>query len=427
MTALKLALSFIRIPRLFISLFLFPILISLIIVILQYFTSAIFLTQQQHSENSSNIEKTPQTYDIMRSILIGEDKLNNLQLCIWDSADPSKPLIPPSSSCELQRYDVVITPQVIKIYGLEVYQKLFTHQFPTIHICDGCLTDIVIWNNNGKPQIEFRSFFALSLFRTVHITEDFKLNYTKALKSLENLDEKIGEKYLILSGFTNPTKIKDLTTTFVLVVNICMLIITALWLSIKAHRKILDYFSQSGSLLPLVAANGKTTFYSALWILTSMRVIAFLLATIPMGYWVFSGILDEKISKLLFAQSKLTLIFWILNLVITLSLAALIASIAELKARHTLLSFKYKLAPIILCIIGGIVWSATFFFETGSISLVRHIISLIPLVGISPILLAPIFIPPILVLILNTIFSAILIVVAIKKNAHWFAAHLDEI
>ena len=73
--------------------------------------------------------------------------------------------------------------------------------------------------------------------------------------------------------------------------------------------------------------------------------------------------------------SKLLLNPW------TLGLATLIASIAELKHRHCLLSFTYKYIPLGIAFFGALIWGFSFLFEGSTASVIRSITSSFEAVG----------------------------------------------
>jgi hypothetical protein len=429
MNAFSLSFALLRIPRLFFSLFLVPLLLGIAIVSVQIFGSVLFLRYQQRSdpETKKHQLQSESKKSWIRNILLGTEEIpQQAKVCFWKESNTGN-LEPTDPSCKLERYDVVIQPQVLSEFPLDMYRKMLDGYFTTIHICDGCVTDIVIWQGPDEIRADFRSFFGLTLFGAVDLSTDMRQHYVKALEAQSRLEAATGQRYLLLGGFERATPLKTLTTTFVIVVNVCLLIITALWLALKAHRRILDYFSHSGALLPLVAASGPKNFYSSIWLLTSMRVVAFIVASVPVTIWTFSDFLEESLRTFLFPENTLSLVLWILCLVTGLSLATLIASIAELKYNHSMISLQYKIIPMIACLLGGLIWGLTFLVEVDFLTNLRTFITVIPMVGISPIVMAPIFQPHPLVMAINFLFTLCLLIFATQRNSAWFAAHLDDI
>jgi hypothetical protein len=429
MGPLHLTLSLIRIPRLFLALFLVPVILSLVIVGLQFSLSALFLAGQEHGKTKT-LENTfagPKKPGWLRIALLGGTVPEQAKICYWDTDKRTGDLAPLDPSCFLERYDVVIDPAVFETTPLSKYQSYLNGSFTKIHVCKGCLTDLVLWKHNGEIRVDIRSFFALALIQGIDMSDDVRAGYSAAIDAKKEIEKATGERYLVFSGFQEGAPLSSVTLTFIIIVNICGLIITALWLAIKAHRKVLDYFSHSGALLPLVAACGARCFYSSVWLLTVLRVVAFLGAAVPIGIITFGSLISEKDEIFFFPNSTLTMTFWLISLVSCLALTTLIASIAELKAHHSLTSFKYKILPMLLCMIGGILWGLTFVFETGYSQYIRSFLTVLPVLGLAPIIMAPIFSPPLVSLIVHVALTTALFLFSLEKNSEWFAAHLDDI
>lgn len=415
------------------TLLLAPVVTSILIVILQLFISAIFLQARQtrttdvlleELKKSSDEKRGPSWY---RTILIGDDLLKHgLKTCLWSNHPVSGKLVPPTPDCELQRFDVVVSPSVATEFGAPFYQKLFSGLFRAVHICEGCATDIIIWRNKDEIQTLFRSFLGFVLFQEVNFSEGFKKNYQQALEAKQEVSKRIGIPYFDLIGFREPTRLSSINAKIIVVLNIGFIIVTALWLALKAHRRVLNYLSHSGALLPLVAATGTSTFYASVWLLTLIRVGAFSLAAVALGVFVFIDVITDPVAFPLYGR-PLAMIAWIVSIIASLSLAALIASVAELKEHHDVVNIHYKLIPLIACVIGGLAWTATFLIEHPLLQPIRGLIGLIPVVGTTPILLAPVFEPYWYVLGINTVGTLILLFFIARYNSRWFAAHLDDI
>jgi hypothetical protein len=431
--SLRLTLCFLRIPRLLATLLLAPVATTVLIVILQLFVSVLFLqapiSRSTFSSKTSNpvqlsAEEQPSWF---REILIGDPSFaKNLKTCTWSANPETKELTPPSPDCRLERFDVVVTPEVVNQHGIAAYEELFRGLFRAIHICDGCGTDIIIWRSGTEIRTHFQSFLGLALFQEVHLRGGIKKRFDEVQVAKEDLKKKIGERYFDLTGFREPTRLSSFQAKLIIILNIALGIVTALWLALKAHRRVLDYLSHSGVLLPLVAAVGKSTFYSSVWLLTLIRVGAFVLATIPIGLIVFLDIVSD-VAAFPFYGRPLAFAGWSCAVIASFSLAALIASVAELKHHHDLFNIHYKLGPLLASSFGGLLWMSTFLIEFPGAQTIRSIIGTIPIVGIAPILLAPAFEPYWYVLGVNTLGTIAIIILVARYNARWFGAHLDDI
>jgi hypothetical protein len=432
MQSLRLTWYLLRVPKLFISLILFPVLLSIVIIVIQLISSALFLSYI-HTSDTKRIEQNldlPRRQSWFRKELLkSDDYAENLTVCYWENSRSNKSysLLKKKIGCQIERYDIVIHPAVLKNRNEYEYIKLFLGLFRKVHICTDCISDIVISNSDGANQVDFRSLFALSLFSAVHVTDDYRSNYVRALKSVNNLEDLIGEKYLKLTGFIQTTKISTLASSLVLVANISIFILICLFLSLKAHRKVLDYFSHSGALLPLVAASGKNNFYLTIWSLTIFRVLAFTITALPLSIVILSGSTEESLLKLLFQGDIFLLILWLVTIITSLTLTTIIASLAELKTHSSLLSIKYKVIPLMICLLGGIVWTVTFIYETPVTYFLRDLIMTLPLFSIPGLLLCPVFAPHPLSLTINIILTLCFTIFTINRNARWFGSHLDEI
>ena len=431
--SLRLTLCFLRIPRLLATLLLAPVAITVLIVILQLFVSVLFLQAPNNRVTLSSpignpvqlsVEEKPSWF---REKLISDPSFaKNLKICSWITNPDTQELNPPSPDCRLERFDIVITPEVVNQHGLSTYEELFRGLFRAIHICDGCATDIIIWRSGTEIRTYFRSFLGLVLFQEVHLRSGIKKRLDEVQVAKQDLKKRIGERYFDLNGFREPARLSSFQAKVIIILNIGLGIVTALWLALKAHRRVLDYLSHSGVLLPLVAAMGKSAFYGSVWLLTLIRVGAFVLATVPIGLLVFLDIVSDRVAFPFYGR-PLAFAGWSCAVIASFSLAALIASVAELKHNHDLFNIHYKLGPLIASSLGGLLWLSTFLLEFPSAQTIRSIIGTIPIVGIAPILLAPAFEPQWYVLGVNTLGTIAIIIVVARYNARWFGAHLDDI
>jgi hypothetical protein len=190
---------------------------------------------------------------------------------------------------------------------------------------------------------------------------------------------------------------------------------------------VLDYFARNGALLPMVAATGKHSFYDAIWLLTVFRVGAFLLAAVPATLLVFTGLTEDQPIPSFFGEDRLFPYAWMVAIGLSFALATLIASIADLKHRHHFLSFLYLYLPIAVCAISAVGWGLTFLVDSPAFGYVRNIAAALPIVGMAPVLVSPLFQPSIWVLVAHALLTLGLIWLFLKRNAHWFAAHLEEL
>jgi hypothetical protein len=164
-----------------------------------------------------------------------------------------------------------------------------------------------------------------------------------------------------------------------------------------------------------------------LWLITLIRVIAFFLAAVPATLVIFAKEGSEIAWEGLFQKDIWHITLWLIALATSFGLAALISSIADLKHRHSLLSFMYTYLPMLIAFIGSFIWLVTFLMPGNEAAIIRSIVTALPIVSMGPMLLAPIFQPNIIVLAVNSLLCVLFLTFLAKANVRWFAAHLEEL
>ena len=426
MRSIRLAIALLKIPRLFGTLFLFPLLISIVVVAMQVVFTVLMVQSISNTADpvEERIERT-KDMNFGRLLLYGHgEPLPTMRLCRWSEIerDGRSVEVPPSRDCLPGRLDIAIHVDDPATFDPSFYQAAFDGSVEQLHLCKRCRPDVIITPGTGSARSEIRSIWGLVLVNMIRFNPT---QYVESLKEIEQVSGIFGDRTLYLSGFDDPIEMERTYTILALTMNLAGIIIIALWLALKAHRKVLDYFSHSGALLPMVAASGHGAFYGAIWALTLARVGAFFGAAIPMTYYGFIRLLERDDLNPFFFDGGVFV--WLVTLTASLTLATLIASIAELKHRHSLLSFTYKYVPIFICFLGGIIWASTFLLESSGALMLRSATTALPLFGTASILLGPVFRPSTATLIIHLSASVALLVVALRYNSRWFAAHLEEI
>lgn len=372
----------------------------------------------------SRIERT-KSMSFGRLLLYGDgEPLPALRICRWTETarNGRRYEIPPNQECAPSRLDIALHVENPATFDPSPFIEAFDGNIERLHVCQRCQPDVVITVDKSAVHSDIRSVWALVLVNMIRFNPT---QYAESLREIEQTTGIFGDRTLYLPGFDDPIEMNRIYTILALTINLSGIIIIALWLALKAHRKVLDYFSHSGALLPMVAATGHGTFYGAIWVLTLGRVAAFFGAALPMTYFGFIRILEKDDLSPIFFDARL--VVWIVALTSSLALATLIASIAELKHRHSLLSFAYKYIPIIVCFLGGIIWASTFLLESSGSILLRSTMTALPLLGTASILLGPVFRPSTVTLAIHLCLSLGLLTLALRYNSRWFAAHLEEI
>jgi hypothetical protein len=432
MRALRIAVAMVRIPRLFVSLLLFPLLLSLVFVYVQLVVTGVFLkaTTRNADEFAQTVENLNQK-SFRRALLYGDEgPLPPLVVCRWSEQelpDQGRVEAPPDGDCALHKLDVTLQVKNPAAFDAREYVKIMDGNVRRLHICKSCRSGAIIKPVGRKIRTDVDSVWGLWALQLARFNTHVQQRWVEAAVEVEHTHKMFGDTYLHSSGFRDEIRVTGIGTLVAVLMNIALLIIVALFLALKAHRKVLDYFAKNGALLPMVAATGNQVFYGAIWILTAFRVGAFLLAAVPLTYFGFDEMLREKEYRALFAGAGAEIALWMATLAISLALATLVASISDLKQRHSVLSFTYKYLPLLLSLVGSVVWAATFLADGQAAGMVRNITAALPVFGLTPLLVAPVFKPDLNAIAVHAILAAGLLAVMLKYNARWFAAHLEDL
>lgn len=432
MKSILLAFSLIRVPKLFVSLLLWPLIIGLIVSITQVSVSIAYfgLVTETPKEFQKRITTDDAGNKWLRQMIFGSDKaLSQIQVCRWTTEQGVEKA--PNQSCAPEALDIVILTDSPKTFDISEYEELLEGSTKKIHLCRNCKTDIIISQKADLISSDIYGLGALGVFMLLDTTSTLQNSHyvnarINAREKLEHIKKLRGTTYLHTPGLDTPINMSQATKTMMLILNTALITILTLWLALKGHRKVLDYFARNGALLPLVAACGKDTFYASLWIITMIRVSFFLLAVIPSTLFVFAkSVPDETLA--VFVGSAPDFILWVLGMIASLSSLAIIASIAELKHRHSMVSFLYRYVPLILAFLGTGIWFYAIFQPGPGIQLLQKSIACIPVIGISPILVSPLFNLGSTTIAAHSLLASALVMLMLRLNSRWFAAHLEEI
>jgi hypothetical protein len=120
-------------------------------------------------------------------------------------------------------------------------------------------------------------------------------------------------------------------------------------------------------------------------------------------------------------------VLWGIALVATMALATVIASISELKHRHAFVSILYRFVPLLAASLGALAWAFSLFSRAEGVGIFRLVVAAIPVLGMVPIMVAPITNLPVLPLLVHSALAGVTLVLILRRNARWFAAHLEEV
>jgi hypothetical protein len=428
--SLAIAFSLIKIKRLFCSLILIPLALSLVVVAIQVVTSTLII--QVTNKTSGKVDTSVEEgVSFLRSIATGSDKpLPEALICRWrmETDDLRQSVeVPPNAQCEPDRLDAAIKVSNPDSFDPKEYILLLNGVVQRIHLCKTCQPDLLFIPEKNERRVEIRSIWAALLVRLITQNDSITEAFATVRKTNFETSEAMGKRYFIAPGFRSPINLTDMRSSLLLIFNFSSLIVVSLWLALKAHRRILDYFSHNGALLPMVAATGKENFYGALWIITCIRVSAFLISALPLTIYSLHEYMIDQATIDILGGAPANALVWGATLIASLSLATLIASIADLKHRSHLLVFTYRFLPLILAFIGAFFWAITFLVDTDFSSILRAVICAVPVIGMVPMFISLVFQPHLIALLLHGILSAALIVYLMRLNSQWFGAHLEEV
>lgn len=431
LSALRLAVALARIPRLFATLLLIPLFLSLVLVYFQLLVTGLFVqTLTQKQENVETTLRQVKKENLGRQLLYGRGvELPPITVCRWNYVQHTdgKLYEMPPPGCDPDKLDVAVHVEDPSTFDAAEYEKIFNGNVERLHICKECRPHVVIEVGAKENKTQVFSVWGMLVLSLIQFNDDVTEQYISVVKNFDKIKFKIGDISFHSSGFRHPVGVRMMYVSMAVVFNIALLIVITMWLALRAHRKVLDYFARSGALLPMVAATGKGVFYAAIWILTFFRVGAFLVAAVPLTIYGFSEILRKDQVTSVFGSDYVALLLWVIAIVTSLGLATLISSISELKQRHQFLSFMYRYLPITVCAFGMVLWSASFISDSDYTGTFRNVMTSLPILGMGPVLIAPVFKPNFDVLAIHTVLTSLLFIFALKHNARWFAAHLEDL
>jgi hypothetical protein len=423
--AFHLAWSLIQIPHLALSLFLFPLLCSVLLVLGQLVVTTMFI--RSVAPTVPTTEVIQEDFNPVRLVLYGSGaRRPHLEVCRW-VASPSDPTIevPPRAACAPDSLDVALNVSDPRTFDVGRYAEMFQGQIDRLHVCKDCKPDVVITaSTDGKHHSRAGSVYGLAVMSLAFIPKPEERS--ERVEKFRAVNEGIGDILFYMPDASDLVRLSSANGAIPFAANIVPLVVIALWLSVRAHRKVLDYFSQNDVLLPLVAATGKRTFYTALWIVTGARVFCFLAASLPVVYLGLKDIGGVRVFDSLRAHSGLITV-WLFALVGAVALCTIVSSIADLKHRQAFRSVLYRYVPILVALLGAFVWTATFIVPSPFMGIVRNVITSMPILGLAPLFAAPVTLPSVTFVLIHAVAATILVVLVLRNNARWFGAHLEEL
>lgn len=420
--ALRLAYALARIPRLFCSFLLFPLLVGLGLALFQLVLTSLYLTVLGRSSDALEGElshRREQGKGVLLRLGVTEP-FTSTTLCRWQAERP-----PPG--CDLRPFDVAVQVSGATEGEVAAVVALFDGLTPRIHLCEACRAEVTV-HAGANARTEVYDVWSLPLLTMVASdSPELRSRVVEVVRAAEGVRDLLGETELVLRGFIAPVSISRLKAIFALIFSVASSLVIGLALALRAHRRILDYFARNDVLLPLVAACGKRTFYGALWWLTLFRVGAYFVAVVPASVLVFIELVSPETQAAFVGGELLSLGLWLGALLSGMSLLVVVASIGELRHRRTFTSLLYRFGPLLVCGLGGLLWGLTLLVPSEFMLNARQVLAGTPILGLVPVLIAPAFRPPHGTLVFHALAASVLILGVLRLNTRWFAAHLEEV
>lgn len=430
MKALRIALAFLRIPRLSLLILGLPVLIGVAITTSQLLVTGVVLESARRGLDTSEVGTAQKKGNLVREFLFQtSEPFPEPHICRWQviERDGNTFEVPPTSDCRPDRLDVAIRTPVDGDIDLQPYLQFLRGSVERIHICQRCSPDLIIDLRNGMPQTNVHSVWA-GLMLVLFLNNDTVLEqYASARASLGKVRDELGKVFFFANGFEYPLLLSHSVAIMAVILNIVGIVVISVWMALKAHRSVLLYISRGGALLPMVAAFGRGSFYRAIWIITAARVAIFLACILPIVYGTFSEIFDLDLRAFSFFAHRGLFPMWLLSIILSMALAALTSSVAELKERQHAAHMLFRYLPIVASLGGGLLWCLTFVIDGPVSSVMRDLLSGIPIIGIVPIIVAPLLGMRLDILLVHSLLSLLSIIWLGQRNARWFAAHVEEV
>ncbi len=430
-SAIRLAFDLILVPRLFAQLLLWPLLIGIVVAASQAALGA--SVTQRMEEGSGDFSKRLQQRDpraawFRHEIFGRRDPFPQIEVCRWITRGEDE--FSPNPGCTLHPFDVAVRVNDPATFDSRDYEQLFLGAVPRLHLCRHCSTEMVVHPNGigGDRETDVYSLAGLGvllLTQSVH-RDEVNDQFIRAKAIAEHARDLTGAVWLHPPGAASAVNVSKTSVLMILTVNLCFLIIIGLWLAVAGHRRVLSYFACNDVLLPLVAACGKTRFYNAMWLITMLRVLLFLLCSAPVMDLVYVTMVPTETVQL-FIGSPLGFVLWFVSIFSSLALMTVVASIADLKRRSSFMAFCYTYVPPICFLIGTALWVACLCIEGAFSRSAQLVITSLPMFGVAPVILSPIIRGSSIGLALHAALAFTALVVVMRNNARWFGAHLEEL
>ena len=163
--SLHVAVSLLRVRRLFFSLFLGPVLLGLIIVLVQTAATVILIDlSNEDSEQFGERMSSSTESEILRGYVFGSGEIPD-QPRICNEIDAA-------NECPLKESDIVVHNQSNRVIDIKEFQETFRGAAQRIHFCKDCTSDFIL--TVGESNTETR-IFSLSGLAVLFLADNRRL------------------------------------------------------------------------------------------------------------------------------------------------------------------------------------------------------------------------------------------------------------
>ena len=182
--AVWLALSLIRVPKLFITLLLWPLVIGVGLAATQVVFTASFvqLLDEDTTKFQERINRPDPEDAWLRSHIYGRtEPFPALKVCRWklEQSTGTQLEVPPEDGCAITPNEVAIHVEDPEAFNSSLYEQFFTGTIAKLHICRNCKTDVILsLANNSRTENESNlySIKSLGIFLLADSAHDKEVN-----------------------------------------------------------------------------------------------------------------------------------------------------------------------------------------------------------------------------------------------------------
>jgi hypothetical protein len=228
MRAIRLALSFLQIPRLFASLVLFPMLLGFYLLICEFIVVqavVINLLGISAEEPAGNF-LGDRARDIRWRLLYGDRaELPPLKVCRWVAEST------PGADCVVSGSDIALHVANPAAADVEPLRKIYEGNVERLHVCKSCLAPVVIEDRDGRREFRAYSWRGMLLASLFTFNPEIYQNYRDLIDKQEVLFQP-GRGTLILDvpGLRSAINMNDAGVGIVIVMTFAFLLFLTLLL-----------------------------------------------------------------------------------------------------------------------------------------------------------------------------------------------------